>query len=53
MIISFCLMLIELVIPKIFYGSLMAQWTSKGYKILSENDLFEENMIKFKTFLSH
>lgn len=48
MIISFCSMLIALVIPKIFYGSPMTQWALRGDKVFFRNNLYEEDIIVFK-----
>ena len=42
-------MLMTLTTSKIFFGSPMAQWTSKVYKVLLRKDLFEEDMTVFKT----
>lgn len=46
MIISFCVVLIALALPEIFYGSHMTpQLTLKGFNRFFKNDLFDEDMI--------
>ena len=38
---------------EIFYGSPLAQWDSKGYKVFFKNNSFEEDVIVFKTNSCH
>ena len=35
------------------YVSTMILWTSKGFKVFSRNNLFEEDMVIFKTYWCH
>ena len=46
-------MLMALAVPEIFYGSPVAQWDSKGYKIFFRKNSFEEDIIAFKTNSCH
>ena len=52
-IISFCPLLIGLPFRKISYESPITQQTSKGFKVFLRNDLFEEDLIVFKTNSCH